>query len=109
MEMEYNRDKEGGEIFIAKIQLNKLPSGVSPYPYFIEENGDVGRQDFWKGNPLKLLGFSDTREVGKILLSFEDFRKELWLAIELFPVFINSDGTWMTEQNHVESVGAGGV
>lgn len=28
-----------------------------PYPFHVRENGQILRQDFWKGNPLWVVGF----------------------------------------------------
>ena len=64
----------------------------------------VGRQEFWKGEPHKLLGFSATPKAGKMELSFEDFWKSPKKAVRMFPVFTDDKGNWSTLLTHIESI-----
>ena len=87
-----------------RIQPTEQRGGVWPYPYFIEENGNVGRQDFWKGKPEKLLGFSSKPEAGDISLNLEGFWKNPEAAIGMYPVFADKADKWVTNTIPVESV-----
>ena len=90
--------------FIARIQQKTHPDLTQPYPFFIEADGLVGRQEFWKGTPLKLLGFNNTTQEGEISLPFEEFTKNINAAIGKYPVFRDKDGTISTHINPVENV-----
>lgn len=88
-----------------KIQPLERPNMVMPYPYFIGKDGMVGRQDFWKGEPLKLMGFCNSPIIGRdIKLSLRAFLLEPTDCIGLFPVFAHANGHWFTYQDAIESV-----
>jgi hypothetical protein len=88
-----------------RIQPRELQDKTLPYPYFIDEKtGAVGRQDFWKGHPLKLIGFSDLPKAGDINLTFEEFVKRPKRAVGRYPVFENEGDKWVTHTNPIESV-----
>jgi len=89
---------------IARLQPKERSNGVLPYPYFIKSDALVGRQDFWKGKPFKLLGFSKIPEPGDIDLMFSDFKKNTSKAIGMYPVFANEDSNWVTYSERIESV-----
>lgn len=64
-----------------------------PYPWHIDpKNGNVGRQDFWKGDPLRLLGFQDTAEVQRLDMMFGAFVADPEAAVGKFPVFLKKGG-----------------
>lgn len=85
------------------IQPSERPDGVLPYPYHIDETGGVGRQEFWKGKPLLLMGFA---EKGKHIMSltFEEFWKKPNDCIGLYPVFEHRGGKWFTYSEQIRSV-----
>ena len=87
-----------------KIQPKEQEDFTLPYPYFIDEKGLVGRQDFWKGKPYKLLGFSKVPIAGTIELSFKDFWKNSKKAIGMFPVFKDKKYNWTTSTIAIESI-----
>lgn len=80
-----------------------------PYPFHIDaETGDVGRQDFWKGDPLRLIGFQSTAETQRVDVHFEDFAAYPESAVDRFPVFVRADGTIYSMTNPIRSVTAAG-
>ena len=91
-----------------RIQQEEMSNGTLPYPYFIDENGMVGRQDFWKGNPSRLLGFSSKPVVGD--MDIRCFLKEpltpesMKAGVGNYPVFSNEDGEWVTHYDKIEYV-----
>ena len=87
-----------------KIQPKELKDFTLPYPYFIDKDGYVGRQDFWKGKPYKLLGFSKEAKAGKIELNFVSFWKKPSQAVNMYPVFADKKDNWATLLNKIESV-----
>lgn len=73
-------------------------SGKSPYPIHVNEDGTVGRQDFWEelrgilsGVPEYLLGFQDVLSVNAVDLPFNLWLPEVDQAIGMFPVFLDND------------------
>lgn len=87
-----------------RIQPKERPDMVLPYPYFIKPKGMVGRQDFWKGKPLKLLGFSNSNQQGTMELMFADFWKKPKSAIGKYPVFAFKDKSWHTFGDPIERI-----
>lgn len=77
-----------------------------PYPFFIEENGNVGRQDFWRGKPLRLQGFNPTRVSGVVegTIGLEDFFKDPQRAVGMYPIMEHEGGDFFTYGDPIESV-----
>lgn len=89
---------------VIEIQPQEQNNHFLPYPFFIDEEGMVGRQDFWKGKPKRLLGFNDTPFAGDITLHKKAFFENPKLAIGKYPVMKNKNGGWVTHQTPIESV-----
>lgn len=89
------------------LQPKQRPNGQLPYPYFIDETGMVGRQDFWKGEPLELIGVdinpTDHGMSGKSI-DLKDILKDPEKAIGMYPIFKNSNDEWHTYDEPIESV-----
>jgi hypothetical protein len=79
---------------------------VLPYPYFINQKGMVGRQDFWKGKPFKLIGFSPikTQKFHKNQIDLKTFFKNPQKALGFYPIFEHKDGEWYTYQDKISQV-----
>lgn len=88
------------------VQPRELDNGTLPYPFFIDETGLVGRQDFWKGKPYKLMGFngSSANKTVEPACGLEEFLKNPNLAIGKYPIFEYKNGDWHTGTNAIESV-----
>ena len=79
------------------IHPEEYSDGTRPYPFFIKDKkGTVGRQDFWKGNPLLLVGFTDETDRQDIELSLDEFIQNPRRAKGLYPVFERKNGDWFT-------------
>ena len=89
-----------------RIQPESRPNMTLPYPYFIDEKGNVGRQDFWKGNPKKLIGFSPTKEqlFDKEQIDVSVFLKKPKKAIGMYPIFVHKNKEWYTYQDKIGSI-----
>lgn len=80
-----------------------------PYPFHIDaETGEVGRQDFWRGDPLRLLGFQNDADIQRVDVHFPDFAADPDVAVGKFPVFVRADGSIYSMTNPVKSATAYG-
>lgn len=80
-----------------------------PYPYHIDDDGNVGRQDFWRGEPKSLIGFQAERDRHEVDLFFHDFWDDPEKAVGMFPVFVDAGGTFWNHLWPVTSVSVRGV
>ena len=82
-------------------------NGTLPYPYFIDKEGSVGRQDFWKGKPFKLIGFSPIpeQEFDKRQINLSEFLESPQKAIGMYPIFMYKNKDWYTYQDKIASIG----
>lgn len=80
------------------VQVANTPTGdydvdqPLPYPYHVAAEGRVGRQDFWRGEPVKLLGFQNSREHQNVDVLFDEFWTNPDVAVGKWPVFLDADG-----------------
>lgn len=65
-----------------------------PYPYYIDAEGKVAEQEFWKGDPLQLIGFQDRADRQKLNITFKQFWDDPTVAEGRFPVFLQGSGTF---------------
>lgn len=86
------------------IQPQQRPNGTLPYPYHIDNKGNVGRQDFWKGEPLKLICFANKSNDTISTLTFKEFWKTPKETIGKYPVFEHKNGEWYTYQDIIENI-----
>ena len=71
-----------------------------PYPYHVDQKGNVMHQDFWKGNPKQLIGFAPKgKQDIKVLLSdvMENGVEVFKVAGDVEPVFADSTDTWYSQ------------
>lgn len=86
---------EGGEVV----------EGVQqPYPLHVTEGGEVLRQDFWKGDPARVIGFAARVDVRSIDLYWSDAWTEPERAVGMYPVTADAEGGWATLTVAVEAV-----
>lgn len=84
--------------------------GVLPYPYIVDRDGLVGRQDFWKGEPYQIVGFCKRPKAGEVHLTFKDFLKAPNRAVGMFVVWRTPGDAWYTKTDMpIESVTAPNV
>lgn len=87
-----------------QIQQEQREDGVLPYPFYISENGFVDRQDFWRGEPFRLVGFVDAPDSHDVTIDMDDFAAHPTAAIGKHPVLAYRDGTFFTYTGPVETV-----
>lgn len=83
------------------------PRIAVPYPYHIEPDGAVMRQDFWHGDPAYLVGFQRDGDEQIVNLHTRDwFEGPMEAAVGMFPVFTGSDGGMYSMKLPVKKVTA---
>ena len=75
-----------------------------PYPYHIDSDGNVLRQDFWRGDPSRLIGFQATREQHVDLFYTDWFKGEADAVVGMYPVFVTDQGEMYTDARPIASV-----
>ncbi len=95
--------KKGTKTKIRSITIQPLEGAnfQRPYPYHIKPNGLVERQDFWKGNPYRLLGFSLRPVAGSIDITRKEFFEKPESILSMFPVFASKDKEWYTSKIYI--------
>lgn len=81
------------------VELTKLP-----YPYHCNEQGDVDRQDFWQGTPIRVLGFVRDLKDQRVDIWWWDVWKDPQRAIGTFVVIQDADGSMGSIPHSVQSV-----
>lgn len=82
----------------------KQTGDVLPKPYHVSQDGSIGRQEFWKGNPAQLAGFQRRVNVHEVDLLHEDFWLDPQSAVGMYPVFICADGSMFNLTNPIATV-----
>jgi hypothetical protein len=75
-----------------------------PYPFFVDGDGKIGRQDFWQGDPGRVVGFQKDLAVMQIDLRWAEAVGDLWQAVGMYLVTENSHGQYGVHLTAVQSV-----
>jgi hypothetical protein len=80
-------------------ELTKLP-----YPFFVDETGAVGRQDFWNGIVKMVIGFQKDLAVDTVDLGWNEAYEDPSSAVGMFVVTSDHSGNWSTHLTAVKSM-----
>lgn len=73
------------------------PAARLPYPWHVNEKGEVLKQEFWKGDPVALIGFAPASNHYDIAVELKDvLEKGVEIIKDLLPIFATSAGDWAT-------------
>jgi hypothetical protein len=75
-----------------------------PYPYHVETDGKIGRQDLWQGDPEVLVGFQAKAHVQEVDLLWQVAVSAPEKIPGMFPVFCRSNGSFYSSSLPVERV-----
>lgn len=75
-----------------------------PYPFHVDENGNVLRQDFWRGDPAAVIGFQDRVDVQRVNLWWKQVVADPQRAVGKYAVTVDSDGGMATRVVAIASV-----
>lgn len=67
-----------------------------PYPFHCGEDGTVQRQDFWRGDPIKVIGFQNDRDIQQVDLWWSDFVNTPEAAVGKYIVAVDDRGGMST-------------
>jgi hypothetical protein len=77
----------------------KAIGGQLPVPYEVDMDNDlgaIGNQGYWKGKPARLLGFSRNSCVNHLDVTLDEFDRNITVAVGLYMVTEDQDGTKFT-------------
>lgn len=74
-----------------------------PYPFFVNEEGEVGQQDMWDGDPARVIGFQRDLAVQAIDLWWKDAVKDPQQAVGMYLVTSNAEGDWASHSTAIAS------
>lgn len=80
-------------------ELTKLP-----YPFFVDEEGKIGRQDFWRGEHAQVIGFQKDLAVQKIDLWWRDALEDPQQVVGMYLVTADSKGDWFSHSFAVRDI-----
>lgn len=75
-----------------------------PYPYFVAEDGTVGQQDFWDGDPVRVIGFQRDLAVQQIDLWWKDAVTDPQRVVGMYLVSESAEGVWGVHQMAISDV-----
>lgn len=75
-----------------------------PYPFHVDTDGSIGRQDFWNGYPLRVLGFVADPNRMQIDLYWEEIVKNPQRAVGMYVVTEDADRVFSTHVVAIASV-----
>lgn len=79
-----------------------------PYPFHVAEDGSIGRQDFWAGEPLEVIGFQKDLAVEQIDLWWSDCLEDPQAAVGMYVVTRDKNGGMATHVQAIQSVTVSG-
>jgi hypothetical protein len=75
-----------------------------PYPFFVDEDGLVGRQDFWRGEPRRIVGVAADSAIHELTLRWNRVWADPQRAVGMYLVAEGSTGNWFTVDSAIESI-----
>ena len=77
-----------------------------PYPFHVDINGLVQRQDFWRGDPYRVVGFVVDPSSHDVHLRWDEIFDRPERAVGMYVVTADAEETWST---HVVAIASAGV
>lgn len=95
---------ENTQVTWVEIQQAVRDDDSTPLPFTFDQHGFVGNQDFWRGDPWRLIGFTADPDQHVIDLQREEFLAEPERAVGMHPVLMDRKRAWATWKGAVETV-----
>lgn len=75
-----------------------------PYPFHVNPNRTIMGQDFWQGDPTRVMGFARKLDIQELDLSWMNFLHTPQLAVGMYVVTANERGEFSTHLSAVSEV-----
>jgi hypothetical protein len=75
-----------------------------PYPFFVDRDGWIGRQDFWQGKFRRVIGVVNDSASMRIDAYWPEVRDQPHLWVRSYLVLEGSGGRWFTFDHAIESI-----
>lgn len=75
-----------------------------PYPFHVTADGSILRQDFWHGDPKRVVGFAKRLDVHQVDLWWTQAWKSPQEAVGMYLVTQNADGSMHSHRTAIESM-----
>lgn len=84
---------------VAGHEMTKLP-----YPFFVNEDGTVQRQDFWAGKVARVAGFQRDLATMQVDVSWEQAKADVQTVVGLYLVTSDATGWYGVHETAIASV-----
>jgi hypothetical protein len=74
-----------------------------PYPFHVDVQGLIQRQDFWQGKVFRVIGFTDRPEPGPLTLYWPTVWERPELAVGKYVVTSDERGQWSSHISAIQS------
>lgn len=74
-----------------------------PYPFHVDAHGEILRQDFWRGNPVRVIGFQKRVDVQRIDRTWHEIWERPELAVNMYAVTADERGKFSTQTMAIQS------
>jgi hypothetical protein len=76
-----------------------------PYPFHVRaDDGHIERQDFWRGNPLQVVGFAERLDGRAVDVFWRTIAEDPQRAVGMYVVTADSRGGWATHLSAIAEV-----
>jgi hypothetical protein len=75
-----------------------------PYPYYVHVDGTIGRQDFWRGDPIRVVGFVADSARQEVDLWWTEAEKDPHQALGMYLITADAEEIWSTHETAISTV-----
>jgi hypothetical protein len=75
-----------------------------PYPYYVNTDGTIDRQDFWRGDPIRVVGFVADSARQEVDLWWTEAEKDPNQVIGMYLITSDTEEIWSTHETAISVV-----
>lgn len=75
-----------------------------PYPFYVDYDGNVGRQDFWRGSPARVVGFVRDLARQEVDLWWQEAAKDPQQVVGMYLITVDRKGNMATHNTAIADV-----
>lgn len=92
----------GGVVTTYTLQPADVPDGTTstrrPYPFHVDPNGFVQRQDFWRGRVYRVIGFVSDPSRMDVDIHWDDaVEGDITRVVGMYVITTDTDSNWSTQ------------